>query len=1003
MRSGTLARPLALALLLAMVLGNLLPLLGQPGLTMHARAAPAQEIEPDNGIEIAMNVSPRVFYRASADARSDPEDWYKLFVPRGKILNATARTEDVKALNVDLEIYYEVSGRMDRRLWALTNYEYETACTVSVADQYYYIRVSARSGSGNYTFDTDITETQVLTSGQTVTDKALSNRSYDVIDYYKVWLVNSGAEADSLEAWLVKAPSAGDQAWITLEVQQLYSWSSGIRKLDVSWGDPVEEHVRAVASESGWYYLRANCYNGSGTYNLTVKVAKAPTDGNDRPEDAVLLYGPKAKATGTLDQATDHRDGYAIYLEQGESMATTLDLSFTYYAPTIFATSILQPDGVCVGEWTNYLDTGLETSIEADMTHAAETGRYVILVEAKVAVNITSYWNYDETDGRGDYTLTVTPSGHNSAPSTTGLMPKISTNEDTPADLDLSPLFGDDNIPQGDRLSYSVGAVKLFEGPVVKAPLNISLQGSGGHMAHMAPVANWSGSGVIAFQARDLFGASASVSLQFTVAPVNDAPVAAVQVLQYDLGENVELRTVDLDTIFQDVDNAYGDQLSFRVDGNESLPAWVDSSNMLVIGPVLGFGQDQVFTVTATDLAGATAKVQVIVRVADVEHAPRATTGSMTVIMNEDGMARLMLYTIFSDKDPEDARLSFLWSGNKNVTMMVDDDGALTFRPDQDWWGTESVLLTASDHTGKAARLALTVRVDPVADAPVMNWASPTGPQNLNGTGVTQFSANVTDRDPEDAGRLVYIWYLDGNTIPGPANEPVLALDGALLKDGNHTLELRVTDGYGLHTSAYWTISVQRPVPPTVLARPTQRQATTTGAAAVGLWAIVLVFASEPSRYTLFKFLWVPLYTKIRKEEVLDQFVRGRIFGFIEHNPGVTYSQIKRRIGVGNGTLTHHLSMLEKQNYIKAERDGLYKRFYPRDYHIDEDAIELSSLQKDIYVMAKTRPGISQKDLSDELGVSERVVSYHIHLMQEARLIRVERSGRRNALFVEEN
>jgi predicted transcriptional regulator len=210
-------------------------------------------------------------------------------------------------------------------------------------------------------------------------------------------------------------------------------------------------------------------------------------------------------------------------------------------------------------------------------------------------------------------------------------------------------------------------------------------------------------------------------------------------------------------------------------------------------------------------------------------------------------------------------------------------------------------------------------------------------------------------------------------------------------------------DGYGLYATASWTLVVDKPAPKPVIARPTPQQTTTTGGVAVSIWVLIFVLATEPSRYTLLKFLWVPLYTKIRKDEVLDQFVRGRIFGFIEHNPGVTYSQIKRKVGVGNGTLTHHLSMLEKQNYVKAQRDGLYKRFYPRDYHIDEDAVELNNMQKDIYFLAKTRPGISQKDLADELEVSERVVSYHIHLMQEARLLRVERTGRKHALFVEEN
>ena len=105
-------------------------------------------------------------------------------------------------------------------------------------------------------------------------------------------------------------------------------------------------------------------------------------------------------------------------------------------------------------------------------------------------------------------------------------------------------------------------------------------------------------------------------------------------------------------------------------------------------------------------------------------------------------------------------------------------------------------------------------------------------------------------------------------------------------------------------------------------------------------------------------------------------------------------------MGVGNGTLTHHLSMLERQNYIKSERDGIYKRFYPKDFAIDEDAVELSKVQRDIFYLAKTQPGISQKTIASELGVSKRVVSYHVRLMLEARLLEVKRKGRKNALYV---
>jgi DNA-binding transcriptional ArsR family regulator len=1006
MNFGTMTRPLALALLIALALGNIMPLLGQPGPVLHVRAAPSQsEIEANNDMGLAQTVSAGQFFKGAVDTRSDPEDWYKIFVKKGLALNATINIDDTKVLNADLEIYYyNLGGNLDRK-WSITDYKFEAISILSVADQFYFMRVFASSGTGTYTFDTDITDPVTLYSGQTQ-GKALHNDSYDVLDYYKIWLNNRGTTADRLDAWLNKTPYAqSSYVWITLEAQHLYDWSVGIRTYDISWGDPgQDEHVRAVASESGWYYLRVYCYNGTGAYNLTVTVSSVTTDNNDRLSDAVLIYGPGSVSKGALQQALDHRDVYGIYLEQGEALSTDLELSFFYTNPTIFATTILQPDGVPVGEWTNYRDSGLQTAIQANLDHAAQTGRYIVMVEAKVAVNQSHIADLTDLDGQGNYTLIVTPSGHNSPPY--ALLPptKIMLTEDTPSDADLSGLFWDDNIPQGDRLSYSVLGITITEGPNIEDALTVNLDGAKGPLAHLVLAANWSGSGAITVLVHDLFGETASASVPFLVWPVNDHPKARSQVLEFTLNENTEKAAVNLNSVFYDPDLPYGDELTFKVQGNGSFSAWIDGKGQLIIGPVIGFGQNEVFNVTATDLLGAKDTVQVIVSVADVEHSPVALSSTEHVTMNEDGSARLYLYTIFSDPDPQDARLSFQWAGNVHVGILLDDQGIMTFTPDPDWWGTDYVTLLASDHSGKIAKVDLIVKVDPIPDAPVIVSSIPSAngasPILSNGTGIILITVNVTDKDPEDAARTIYLWDVDGNVLLAPTDRPFLALDTSTLKNGGHNLTLIVKDGYGLSASASWKVEVSRPKPVPVIVKPTPTQTTTTGAVAVGLWAIVFAIVAEPSRFAIIKYLWVPLYTKIRKEEVLDQFVRGRIYGFIEHNPGVTYSQIKRKIGVGNGTLTHHLSMLEKQNYIKADRDGLYKRFYPRDYHIDEDAVELTTLQRDIFFLAKTEPGISQKDLSDRLSVSERVMSYHIHLLQEARLIRVERTGRKHALFV---
>lgn len=87
------------------------------------------------------------------------------------------------------------------------------------------------------------------------------------------------------------------------------------------------------------------------------------------------------------------------------------------------------------------------------------------------------------------------------------------------------------------------------------------------------------------------------------------------------------------------------------------------------------------------------------------------------------------------------------------------------------------------------------------------------------------------------------------------------------------------------------------------------------------------VFGTEIVRYKFLTLLFIPLYTRIKKEEVLDHFVRGQIYGVIKSKPGIHYSEIMRQIGIGNGTLSYHLHMLEKQGFIKSINDGRLKHF----------------------------------------------------------------------------
>jgi parallel beta-helix repeat protein len=154
--------------------------------------------------------------------------------------------------------------------------------------------------------------------------------------------------------------------------------------------------------------------------------------------------------------------------------------------------------------------------------------------------------------------------------------------------------------------------------------------------------------------------------------------------------------------------------------------------------------------------------------------------------------------------------------------------------------------------------------------------------------------------------------------------------------------------------------------------------------------AIALGLYVGTTEFGKYKFLlfFIPLYTRIRKEDVLDHFLRGRIYEHVRKNPGSNFNSMKREFGLKNGSLGYHLSILEKQDYIKSRRDGKYTRFYPVGMKIPEKPkMILSSLQENILDLIMQKQMMSQKEIADALDISQQVVSYHVNLMIESEIL----------------
>jgi DNA-binding MarR family transcriptional regulator len=167
----------------------------------------------------------------------------------------------------------------------------------------------------------------------------------------------------------------------------------------------------------------------------------------------------------------------------------------------------------------------------------------------------------------------------------------------------------------------------------------------------------------------------------------------------------------------------------------------------------------------------------------------------------------------------------------------------------------------------------------------------------------------------------------------------------------------------------------------------------------IGGALLLSIFASEVAKYAFFA-LFIPIYTRLRRQQMLDHFIRGEIYGHIKTNPGTHYNRIRKLLNVNNGTLAYHLTTLEKAEFIKSRKDGKFKRFYPGDTPIPiGKGIYLSKLQDEIVTIIKKQPGIKQSVIAKKLNKSRQTINYNIKQLEFMDIIKIENVGRESYCY----
>lgn len=125
---------------------------------------------------------------------------------------------------------------------------------------------------------------------------------------------------------------------------------------------------------------------------------------------------------------------------------------------------------------------------------------------------------------------------------------------------------------------------------------------------------------------------------------------------------------------------------------------------------------------------------------------------------------------------------------------------------------------------------------------------------------------------------------------------------------------------------------------------------------------------------------------------------KDRIYQYIKNNPGTHLRKIKKELGLAMGDIQYNLNVLEKLDLIKYRRISIYKHYYIKSISGNRNELVLAILQQEtpraIIICLLEFPGLSQKEISQNLGLSVPTIKWHISKLFEMKLIHFRKEGR---------
>ncbi|WP_353519166.1 tandem-95 repeat protein [Vibrio parahaemolyticus] len=452
---------------------------------------------------------------------------------------------------------------------------------------------------------------------------------------------------------------------------------------------------------------------GNDTFEGDDKVVSLDT--NNGPANGTVSVNPDGSVTYTPNENYHGADNFTYIVTSGgvsESTTVNVDVTPVNDAPVAKAdTAVTDEDTpVTIDVLPNDTDVDGDT-LSIQSASIPEAQGKVEIVEGKLVFTPAENFNgdaeitYTVTDGQltDEAKVTVTVNPVNDAPTIKVDAVESLTEDAVNTDTVVATLTVRDTDTPEDQLTVSLennsNGYFVLVGNEVKLT-QVGVDAVNNDELNLKDL-------TISASVSDGVNPTANDSDSLIVNRVNDAPTVENAIADQVLSEDFDTYTIDLNEVFKDTDSS----LEFSVSGNSNVLVSIENG-IVTISPTADWNGSETLTFTATDPSGESVSQTVdftVAPVVDIE------ADSTNVVEDTPTIINVLGNDTFEGKDKVvslDAE-----NGPKNGTVIVNNDGTVTYTPDDNYVGKDTFTYVVTSG-GVSESTTVTVNVTPVNDKP---------------------------------------------------------------------------------------------------------------------------------------------------------------------------------------------------------------------------------------------------------------------------------------------